>query len=118
MRFAPASTCSLPTRAKGTQIARVRVHQSCPRSETATDRRRCARSPAWFRCERWRDVAGDAGEVGGTTWVACRRMRLVAAAAVWAEVMSCGSGEDSDTVRAGVLPRTKRLEVAVAFRGY
>jgi hypothetical protein len=29
-----------------------------------------------------------------------------------AEAMSCGDGEDSDTVRAEVLPRTKQLEVA------
>jgi hypothetical protein len=29
-----------------------------------------------------------------------------------AEAMSCGDGEDSDTVRAEVLPRTKQLEVS------
>jgi len=28
--------------------------------------------------------------------------------------MSCGDGEDSDTVRAEVLPRTKQLGVAAA----
>ena len=40
--------------------------------------------------------------------------RIGSVASHSAEAMSCGDGEDSDTVRAEVLPRTKQLEVAAA----
>jgi hypothetical protein len=61
MRFAPASTRSLPTRAKGTQIARVAGPAVLPKIGDR-DRSTAMRAViSWFRCGRWRDVAGEVG---------------------------------------------------------
>lgn len=66
MRFAPASTCSLPTRPKRTQIARSGAGPAVLPKIGDRDRSTAMRAVICLvRCGRWRDVAGGAGEVGG-----------------------------------------------------